>query len=147
MTTNDTASLIDFIPFAAALGIQIVGVKPDNVTATMGWAAERCTSGAILHGGALMALADSVGALCAAVNLPPGANTVTIESKTNFFRAVRTGLVTASCAPLHTGRRNIVVQTNLTNDRDQLVAQTTQTQAVLPPLSGDTALQGESRGT
>jgi uncharacterized protein (TIGR00369 family) len=147
MNTTDTAGLIDFVPFAAALGIQIVDVKPDNVTATMGWVPERCTSGAILHGGALMAFADTVGALCAVVNLPPGANTVTIESKTNFFRAVRDGAVTANCTPLHVGRRDIVVQTSLTNDRDQLVAQTTQTQAVLAPPSGNTTSQGESQGT
>jgi uncharacterized protein (TIGR00369 family) len=146
MKTDDSTRLVDLIPFATALGIQIVDVKPGNVTATMGWAPERCTSGEILHGGALMAFADSIGALCAAVNLPPGANTVTIESKTNFFRAVRDGTVTANCTPLHIGRRDIVVQTNLTDNRDRLVAQTTQTQAVLPAPSDGTATRGERRG-
>jgi uncharacterized protein (TIGR00369 family) len=72
-----------------------------------------------------------VGALCAVANLPTGAGTSTIESKTNFFRAVRGGVVTATCTPLHVGRSTIVVQTNLRDDHGKRVAQVTQTQAVL----------------
>jgi uncharacterized protein (TIGR00369 family) len=72
-----------------------------------------------------------VGALCAVANLPKGAGTSTIESKTNFFRAVRGGVVTATCQPLHVGRSTIVVQTNLRDDHGKRVAQVTQTQAVL----------------
>ncbi len=120
------------IPFAATLGIDVGEVTPQRVTATMNWAEERCTTGGILHGGALMAFADTVGALCAVVNLPPGAGTATIESKTNFFRAVRGGVVTATSTPLHVGRTTIVAQTDLTDDRGKLVARVTQTQAVLP---------------
>ncbi|MGH3564141.1 MAG: PaaI family thioesterase [Mycobacterium sp.] len=119
------------IPFAAALGIEIGEVTPQRVTATMNWAEDRCTTGGILHGGALMAFADTIGAVCAVANLPPGAGTSTIESKTNFFRAVRGGTVTATCTPLHVGRTTIVAQTNLTDERGKLVAQVTQTQAVL----------------
>ncbi|MEZ0365751.1 PaaI family thioesterase [Mycobacterium sp. pUA109] len=131
MDTNDLTHLAAAIPFAAALGIEVGEVTPQRVTATMDWAAERCTAGGILHGGALMAFADTIGALCAVANLPPGAGTSTIESKTNFFRAVRGGVVTATCVPLHVGRTTIVAQTNLTDDRGKLVAQVTQTQAVL----------------
>jgi uncharacterized protein (TIGR00369 family) len=139
MDTDDTCALIGLIPLAATLGIDIVDVTSERVIATMSWAENRCTSGGILHGGALMALADTAGALCAVSNLPPGANTTTIESKTNFFRAVRGGVVTATSTPLHTGRRTIVAQTNLTDDRGALVAQVTQTQAILPAAQGPVA--------
>lgn len=80
-----------------------------------------------------MAFADTAGAVCAVVNLPQGASTSTIESKTNFFRAVRDGVVTAASIPLHVGRTTIVVQTDLTDDNGKLVARVTQTQAVLSP--------------
>jgi uncharacterized protein (TIGR00369 family) len=84
-----------------------------------------------LHGGALMTLADSLGAVCAFLNLPPGAMTSTIESKTNFFRGVREGRVHATSTPLHVGRTTIVVQTDLHDDRGKAVARVTQTQAVI----------------
>jgi 1,4-dihydroxy-2-naphthoyl-CoA hydrolase len=133
MANPDLGALVTHIPFAATLGIDVDVATPERVTATMSWAEDRCTTGGIMHGGALMAFADTVGALCAVANLPPGAGTSTIESKTNFFRAVRVGVVSATCAPLHVGRTTIVVQTNLTDDRGKLVAQVTQTQAVLTP--------------
>lgn len=98
----------------------------------MEWAPALCTTGDVLHGGALMALADSIGAYCAVLNLPPGAGTATIESKTNFFRAVREGFVEAVSTPLHIGRSTIVVQTDLHDDKGRRVARVTQTQAVLP---------------
>lgn len=119
------------MPLAAALEIDITELAPEQVSATMPWAPERCTTGGILHGGALMAFADTVGAVCAVANLPHGASTSTIESKTNFFRAVREGAVTATSLPLHVGRTTIVVQTDLTGDTGKLVARVTQTQAVL----------------
>jgi 1,4-dihydroxy-2-naphthoyl-CoA hydrolase len=127
----DASDLAVAIPLAATLGIDVSEVTPQRVTATMNWAEQLCTTGGILHGGALMAFADTIGALCAVANLPPGAGTATIESKTNFFRAVRSGVVTAVSEPLHVGRTTIVAQTNLTDDRGKLVAQVTQTQAVL----------------
>jgi uncharacterized protein (TIGR00369 family) len=80
-----------------------------------------------------MAMADSVGAVCAFFNLPDGATTSTIESKTNFFRGVREGAVHSTTRPLHVGRTTIVVQTDLTDDRGKRLAQITQTQAVLTP--------------
>ncbi|KLO31101.1 aromatic compound degradation protein PaaI [Mycolicibacter heraklionensis] len=121
------------MPFAAALQIEIAELSPQEVRATMAWAPERCTTGGMLHGGALMAFADTAGAVCAVVNLPQGASTSTIESKTNFFRAVRDGAVTATSIPLHVGRTTIVVQTDLSDDNGKLVARVTQTQAVLSP--------------
>jgi len=108
MDTDDAGSLTGFIPFAATLDIKVVNMTSERLIATMSWAEDRCTSGGILHGGALMALADTAGALCAVANLPPGASTTTIESKTNFVPAVRGGVVTATSTPLHTGRRTIV---------------------------------------
>lgn len=124
--------LIAFMPFAVELGIKLDEATAERVVGRLSWAEKVCTSGRIVHGGALMAFADTIGALCAAVNLPPGAGTATIESKTNFFRAVRAGEVTATAVPLHIGRSTIVAQTTLTDDQGKLVAQVTQTQAVLP---------------
>jgi 1,4-dihydroxy-2-naphthoyl-CoA hydrolase len=119
------------VPFARALGIEIAAAGRGEVRATMPWAAEHCTVDGVLHGGALMSFADTLGAVCAFLNLPEGTTTTTVESKTNFFRAVREGTVTGIARPLHAGRRFIVVQTDLFDDEERRVAQTTQTQAVL----------------
>jgi 1,4-dihydroxy-2-naphthoyl-CoA hydrolase len=123
------------MPLAAALDIELVSASAEEVVARMPWAPERCTSGGVLHGGALMTLADSAGAVCAFLNLPPGTARSTVETKTNFFRPVSAGHVRAGARPLHVGRRFVTVQTALTDDDGRLVAQTTQTQAVLagPP--------------
>jgi uncharacterized protein (TIGR00369 family) len=86
-----------------------------------------------MNGGAVMSLADNVGALCAFLNLPPGAGTATVDSATNFFRGVREGALHATARPLHVGRSFIVVRTDLTDDEGRAVGQTTQTQAVLAP--------------
>jgi uncharacterized protein (TIGR00369 family) len=123
--------LIGLMPHAVALGITLDHATPEGVRAAVAWAADRCTVGGVLHGGVLMTLADSVGAVCAYLNLPVGATTSTVESKTNFFRAVRSGAVHASSRPLHVGRSFIVVQTDLTDELGKPVSQTTQTQAVL----------------
>ncbi len=124
--------LNDVMPFGALLGVELDEASANEVRGGLAWAPERCTAGGILHGGALMGLADSLGGLCAYLNLPEGASgTATIESKTNFFRAVREGRVTAVTRPLHVGRTLIVVQTDLHDDRGRHVAQVTQTQAVL----------------
>ncbi|MCI2421047.1 PaaI family thioesterase [Saccharopolyspora sp. K220] len=119
------------MPFAVALGVRINSVNAEEVRGHLDWAAERCTSGGVLHGGAVMALADSIGAICAFLNLPEGAHTATIESKTNFFRAVREGTLHAVSRPLHVGRTNIAVQTELLDAAGRRVGHTTQTQAVL----------------
>lgn len=119
------------MPFASLIGAKLVSASPDEVRGRIEWAPERCTTGGVLHGGVLMSLADSVGAYCAVLNLPPGAGTATIESKANFFRAVREGFVEAVSTPLHVGRTTIVVQTDLHDHQGRHVARVTQTQAVL----------------
>ena len=126
-----SADLIATMPFAQLAGVEVLQAAPEEVRGRLEWAADRCTAGGVLHGGALMTLADSVGACCAFLNLPEGALTSTIESKTNFFRGVREGAVEAVSKPLHVGRSTIVVQTDLFDDRGRRVAQVTQTQAVL----------------
>ena len=127
--------LTDFLhttmPFSAALGATVVAAGHDVVRLRVDWAPERCTAGGVLHGGLLMALADTAGAWCAFLHVPDGASTTTVESKTNFLRAVRDGHVEAAARPLHTGRSFIVVDTELRDAQDRLVARVTQTQAVL----------------
>ena len=118
------------MPLGATLGITTHG-GPEEIEATLAWAPELCTAGGVLHGGVLMALADSAGAVCAFLNLPPGGRTVTIESKTNFFGAVREGEVRAKSRPLHRGRTTIVVETDLYDSTGRHIGRTTQTQAVL----------------
>jgi uncharacterized protein (TIGR00369 family) len=119
------------VPLAGVLGIEIDSASADEVRGRMPWASDLCTSASVLHGGAIMAFADTLGAVLASLNLPEGALTTTIESKTNFFRAVTEGVVTGVTRPLHVGRRTIVVQTDVTRDDGKRVAQTTQTQAVI----------------
>ncbi len=124
--------LLAAMPFAVELGIELEAATPDEVRARLAWDERRCTAGGILHGGALMALADSVGGLVAYLNLPEGATaTATIESKTNFFRPVSSGHVEASARVLHKGRTTIVVETDLRDSEGRHVARVTQTQAVL----------------
>ena len=120
------------MPFAALLGVELEQLEAEQVRARMAWDESRCTSGGILHGGALMALADCTGGLCAFLNLPEGATaTATIESKTNFFRPVSSGHVEAVSRVLHKGRTTIVVETNLSDADGKHVARVTQTQAIL----------------
>jgi uncharacterized protein (TIGR00369 family) len=119
------------MPFANLIGAELVAATPEEVRGRLDWSPERCTTGGVLHGGALMSLADSVGAYCAVLNLRPGAGTATIESKTNFFRAVREGFVEAVSTPLHVGRTTIVIQTDLFDPGGRRVARVTQTQAVI----------------
>jgi 1,4-dihydroxy-2-naphthoyl-CoA hydrolase len=118
------------MPLGAKLGMKTYGDAEEVVT-TLAWAPELCTAGGVLHGGVLMTLADAAGAVCAFLNLPEGARTVTIESKTNFLGAVREGEVTARARPLHIGKTTIVVETDVVDATGRRVARTTQTQAVL----------------
>jgi uncharacterized protein (TIGR00369 family) len=127
----DTDSLRQLVPFAAVLGIELASADKDEVVGHIQWKPELCTSAHLTHGGALMAFADTLGAVCAFNNLPPGAGTSTIESKTNFFRGNKEGRLEGRTHPLHVGRTTIVVQTDITDEAGKRVAQVTQTQAVL----------------
>jgi uncharacterized protein (TIGR00369 family) len=125
------------MPLCATLGIEAVDLDPAAVRLGLRWRPDLCTTAGLLHGGALMALGDSAGAVCAFGNLPEGAaGTSTIESKTNFLGAVRDGLVTATTRPLHRGATTIVVETEIRDEGGRLVAKVTQTQAVLQPRPG-----------
>jgi 1,4-dihydroxy-2-naphthoyl-CoA hydrolase len=118
------------MPLGAHLGMKTYG-GPEEVVTTITWAPELCTAGGLLHGGMLMTLADAAGGVCAFLNLPAGARTVTIESKTNFLGGVREGEVSARSRPLHVGKRTIVLETDVLDASGRRVARTTQTQAVL----------------
>lgn len=136
MTDNhsepDGAALFATMPFTQGMGVEVLDCGPDLVRSRVAWSESLCTIGGVLHGGALMSLADATAAVCAFLNLPDGARgTTTVESKTNFLRAVRSGHATATATPLHTGRRFIVVETEIRDADDALVAKVTQTQAVL----------------
>lgn len=131
-TARDPNSLLDLMPFTKAIGAVFSRYLKDEVTARLDWAPELCTAGGLLHGGAVMSLADSTGAACAFLNLPNGtAGTKTVESKTNFLRGVRDGYVEAVSRPLHVGRTVIVVETDVRDPQDRLVARVLQTQLVL----------------
>jgi uncharacterized protein (TIGR00369 family) len=127
----DTATLNSIMPLGAHLGLELVEATPEQVVITMPWAPELCTAGGALHGGALMALADSTGGTVAFLNLPEGATTSTISSSTAFLRGVRGGTVTATGTRVHLGRSTVVVETLLTDGEGRSVARTTQTQAIL----------------
>lgn len=132
MDTEGTALFHRTMPFTERLGVRVVEHAADLVRSSVAWDATLCTLGGVLHGGVLMSLADANAAVCAFLNLPEDATgTSTIESKTNFLRAVRSGHAVASSRPLHTGRRVIVVETEIHDDENTLVAKITQTQAVL----------------
>jgi uncharacterized protein (TIGR00369 family) len=101
--TDPPVDLLALMPFAQTLGVEVLAAGPDEVRARLFWRERLCTAGGVLHGGVLMALGDSTGALCAYLNLPDSASTTTIESKTNFHRAVADGHVDAgrvAAAPL-----------------------------------------------
>ena len=124
------AQIRDLMPFAVLLGVELLEASRELVRARLQWTPEHCTTGGLMHGGALMALADTCGGVCAFLNLPEGASgTATIESKTNFLRGVREGAITASTRPLHAGRTLIVVETEVAREDGALAAKVTQTQA------------------
>ncbi len=120
------------LPFAKLLGIEITSAAPEKVTARMLVRDDLCTRPAVLHGGAAMALADNLGAIATVLNLPEGAGTTTIESKTNFLAPAPAGsYVIAECTPIHRGKRTMVWQTRISTGQGRLVALVTQTQLVL----------------
>jgi 1,4-dihydroxy-2-naphthoyl-CoA hydrolase len=120
------------LPFAELMGLRLTAAAPDRVTAELIVREELCTSPAVLHGGAMMALADSIAAYATLLNLKSGQGTTTIESKTNFFAPAPLGSkVLAECIPLHKGRRTMVWQTRITGENGKLLSIVTQTQMVL----------------
>ena len=130
--TAATEMIHGLVPLAVTLGITADAAGPEEVVLSLDWASSLTTVGGVLHGGIVMALADTSGAVCAFLNLPEGAGgTTTIESKTNFFAATRAGTVKAHSKPLHVGRRVIVVETEIRGQDGKLVAKTIQSQAVL----------------
>jgi uncharacterized protein (TIGR00369 family) len=120
------------LPFARLMGITFVSAAADRVVAELRVRDELCTVPAVLHGGAVMAFADTLGAAGTFLNLPPGAGTTTIESKTNFLAAAPVGtVITGEATPVHRGRRTQVWQTRITTAEGKLVALVTQTQLVV----------------
>jgi 1,4-dihydroxy-2-naphthoyl-CoA hydrolase len=124
----------EMLPFAALLGVEFVSAGPDLIVAELTVREDLCTRPAVLHGGAIMAFADTLGGVGTMLNLPEGAGTTTIESKTNFIAAAAIGTrITAEATPLHRGRRTMVWQTRISTAEGRLVALVTQTQLVLEP--------------
>ncbi len=121
------------LPFAKLLGLELVTITRDRVEAMLKVREDLCTRPAVLHGGAVMALADTLGGMATMANLAEGATTTTIESKTNFLAAVPVGeVVRAECTPLHRGRTTMVWQTRVTRSDGRLAALVLQTQLVIP---------------
>jgi len=139
MTTTIDQALTEMLrtqmPLAATMKVDAVEATSDRVVAAANWQPAYCGAGGVLHGGYLMALADSTGAILAFLNLGPGDTTTTLESKTNFFRPATEGRVLATSTIVHQGQTTIVVQTDITNETASLVSRTTQTQAVLRPTA------------
>jgi len=130
--TAEFDALIALMPYAGQLGMKLTEAGPERVIATLDWQERLCTTGGIMHGGALMTLADTAGALVAFLGLPEGSTTGTITSTTQLFRPVTGGTVQAEALPLNRGRTTVTVQTSLRDSQQRLVSQTTQIQAVRP---------------
>jgi uncharacterized protein (TIGR00369 family) len=128
---TDTDALVAAMPFAGLLGMVVDEASADRVVARLEHRPELCTTNGLMHGGALMTLADTTGALCAFLGLPAGAGTATTSSHTSLFRAVRSGTLTATARVLHRGRTSVVVETDVVDDEGRPISRTTQTQAVL----------------
>jgi len=127
-----TRSVRAAMPYADTLGLELLEASTEEVRGRLAWEERLTTAAGLLHGGVLMGLADTLGAYCAYLNLPEGSSaTATIESKTNFFAAVRSGVIEARSRPLHRGSRTIVVETDVFDETGKRVARVTQTQAVL----------------
>src|SRR4029450_3059254 len=134
MTAEHVSQFVaDPLPFAKLLGLELVTVAPDRVEAILQVREELCTRPAVLHGGAVMALADTLGAIATVANLAEGTTTTTTKTKTNFFAATPVGdIARAECTPLHRGRTTMVLQTRVTRSDGRVAALVIQTQLVLP---------------
>ncbi|MGA8015734.1 MAG: PaaI family thioesterase [Candidatus Dormiibacterota bacterium] len=130
-TPTDPQELVAAMPYSRVNGVMVDEARADLVTGRIRWSPERTTAGGDLHGSALLTLADSLGQICALLNLPPGAGTTTLGCSSQFFRGIRGGDAHATTRPIHVGRRTLVVQTDIRDDDGRPVAQMTQTQAVL----------------
>lgn len=120
---------LDLLPFAALMGVTVSHAAPDRVEGRLVVRPDLCTAGGILHGGAAMALADTLGAIGAFLSTPEGKRTTTLESKTNFIGSAKVGsTVTATATPLHIGKRSSVWTTRIETEDGRLVAVVTQTQ-------------------
>lgn len=126
----------NMLPFGKLMGIRLTEATPERIVAELPVRDDLCTRPAVAHGGALMAFADTLGGVATFLNLPRGAGTTTIESKTNFVAAAPVGTtLTAETTPVHRGRTTMVWQTRITTEAGKLAALVTQTQLVLPPKS------------
>jgi uncharacterized protein (TIGR00369 family) len=127
----DPAALLATMPFAVHAGVVIDAASKEAVVGHVDWAEERCTIGGLLHGGALMTLADSLGAVAAFLHLPEGAGTATVSSNTSLTRGLRDGRATGTATVINAGKRFITVRTDVVDDAGRLLITTTQVQAVL----------------
>jgi 1,4-dihydroxy-2-naphthoyl-CoA hydrolase len=126
----DLDALVALMPFAGHLGLVLDEAEASRVVARLPWAPHLCTSAGVMHGGVLMSLADTAGALVTFLGLPEGKTTATITSTSQMFRPVSSGTVRAVAVPLHRGRTTVTAQTSVYDDAERLVALTTQVQAV-----------------
>lgn len=127
----DPAALAATMPFAVQSGVSIESASRDAVIGHIDWHADRCTIGGLMHGGALMTLADSLGAVAAFLHLPDGAGTATVTSNTSLLRGLREGRATGTSTVINAGKRFITVRTDVVDDAGRLLITTTQVQAVL----------------
>jgi 1,4-dihydroxy-2-naphthoyl-CoA hydrolase len=127
----DPSTLAATMPFALHSGVEITAAGRDAVVGHLDWSEERCTTGGLMHGGALMTLADSLGAVAAFLHLPEGAGTATVSSNTTLVRGLREGRATGTATIVNAGRRFITVRTDVVDDAGMLLITTTQVQAVL----------------
>lgn len=131
MPELDPSTLAATMPFALHSGVEITAAAPETVVGHLDWSEERCTTGGLMHGGALMTLADSLGAVAAFLHLPEGAGTATVSSNTTLVRGLREGRATGTARVVNAGRRFITVRTDVLDDAGKLLITTTQVQAVL----------------
>ena len=126
----DLDALVALIPYAAHLGLVLDEADASRVVVRLAWAPHLCTTSGVMHGGVLMSLADTAGALVTFLGLPEGKTTATITSTSHMFRPVSSGTVRAVAVPAHRGRTMVTAQTSLYDAEERLVAQTVQVQAV-----------------
>jgi uncharacterized protein (TIGR00369 family) len=131
MPALDPAAMAATMPFAVHNGVQITSADREEVVGHIDWAEERCTIGGLMHGGALMTLADSLGAVAAFLHLPEGAGTATVTSNTSLLRGLRAGRATGTSRVINAGKRFITIRTDVVDDEGRLLITTTQVQAVL----------------